>query len=178
MSPELQPIRALSDRGAVLQRIKHEFAAADPYYDQRRAALWDRLTPLAQQVDKLQEQGHSVDCSQQHRLEAQWLLNYTADWPRAETTLKDLETSLASHDQPPLKQDPGGSWGPCCTEPYRKLEPTAGALQDPHLGHGAALQPLAFMAKFQDMDWLVGEPQRPQVSSIPPTHPNHPYQLR
>jgi len=113
MSPELQPIRALIDRGDVLQRIKHEFAVADPYYDQRRAALWDRLTPLADQVDKLQEQGHSVDCSQQHRLEAQWLLNYTADWPRAETTLKDLETSLANHDQPPLEQDPGGSWGPC-----------------------------------------------------------------
>ena len=133
MSPELHPIRALIDRGDVLLRIKHEFQAADPDYDRRRAALWARLTPLADQVDKLQEQGHAVDCSQ-HRLEAQWLLNYTADWPRAETTLRDLETSLANHDQPPLAQDPGGSWGPCCSEPYRKLEPTVGALQDPTLG--------------------------------------------
>ncbi len=173
MSPELQPIRALIDRGDVLQRIKHEFAVADPYYDQRRAALWDRLTPLADQVDKLQEQGHSVDCSQQHRLEAQWLLNYTADWPRAETTLKDLETSLANHDQPPLEQDPGGSWGPCCTELYRKIEPTVGELQDPNLGHGVALQPLAFMANFQDMDWLVADLQRLQVSDIRQTRRNN-----
>jgi hypothetical protein len=173
MSPELHPIRALIDRGDVLQRIKHEFAVADPYYDQRRAALWDRLTPLADQVDKLQEQGHSVDCSQQHRLEAQWLLNYTADWPRAETTLKDLETSLANHDQPPLEQDPGGSWGPCCTELYRKIEPTVGELQDPNLGHGVALQPLAFMAIFQDMDWLVADLQRLQVSDIRQTRRNN-----
>src|SRR5450631_1434400 len=173
MSPELHPISVLIDRGYVLRRIQREFEAADPYYDQRRSALWDRLTPLAQQVDQLQEQGHAVDCSQQHRLEAQWLLNYTADWPRAEATLRDLETSLASHDQPPLAQDPGGSWGPCCSEPYRKLEPTVGALQDPQLGSGVVLHPLAFMAKFQDMDGLVANLQRLQVSDIRQTKRNN-----
>src|SRR5260370_27203006 len=148
MSPELHPIRALIGRGDVLQRIKHEFETADPYYDQRRSALWDRLTPLADQVDKLQEQGHAVDCSQQHRLEAQWLLNYTADWPRAEATLKDLETSLASHHQPPLAQDSRGSWVPCRSEPYRELEPTGGPLRDPQLGSAGPAHPLAIMAKF------------------------------
>jgi hypothetical protein len=147
MSPVLQPIGTLIDRDDVLRQIKHEFSMADPLYDLRRSALWGRLTPLADQVDKLQEQGHSVDCSQQHRLEAQWLLNYTADWTRAEATLKALETSLANHDQPPLAQDSGGSWGPCCSEPYRKLEPTVGELQDPKLGNGVTLQPLAFMAQ-------------------------------
>ena len=173
MPPKLHPISALIDRDDVLRQIKHEFETADPCYGQRRSALWDRLTPLADQVDELQEQGHAVDCSQQHRLEAQWLLNYMADWPRTEATLRDLETSLVNHDQPPLAQDSGGSWGPCCTEPYRKLEPTVGELQDPHLGSGVVLQPLAFMAKFQDIDWLVADLQRLQVSDIRRTKRNN-----
>jgi hypothetical protein len=173
MSPELHPINALIDRDDVLQQIKHEFETADPDYGQHRSALWDRLRPLAEQVDDLQEQGHSIDCSQQHRLETQWLLNYTADWSRAEATLEDLEASLANHDQPPLAQDSSGSWGPCCSELYRKLEPTVGELQDPHLGSGVILQPLAFMAKFQDMDWLVGDLQRLQVSDIRQTKRNN-----
>ena len=75
MPLKLHPISALIDRDDVLRQIKHEFETADPCYGQRRSALWDRLTPLADQVDKLQEEGHAVDCSQQHRLEAQWLLN-------------------------------------------------------------------------------------------------------
>ena len=173
MPPKLHPISALIDRDDVLRQIKHEFETADLCYGQRRSALWDRLTPLADQVDKLQEQDHAVDCSQQHRLEAQWLLNYMADWPRAEATLRDLATSLVDHDQRPLAQYSGGSWGPCCTEPYRKLEPTVGELQDPHLGSGVVLQPLAFMTKFQDIDWLVADLQRLQVSDIRRTKRNN-----
>ncbi len=173
MSPVLHPIKALIDRDDVLRQIRHEFTLADPLYSLRQKELWDRLTPLAHQVDKLLEQGHSVDCSQQHRLEAQWLLNYTADWTGAKATLKELKTSLANHNQPPLAQDPGGSWGPCCSELYRKLEPTVGELQDEKLGVGVTLQPLSFMAKFQDMNWLVAELERLQVSDIRHTRRNN-----
>jgi hypothetical protein len=110
MPCESHPIGKLVDRDNVPRQIQHEFVSADSSYVKRRKGLWKWLTPLAVEVDTLLEQGRTVDCSQQHRLEAQWLLNYTADWDRAETTLKCLEDSLRNHNQAPLSQDPDGSW--------------------------------------------------------------------
>jgi hypothetical protein len=91
--------------------------------------------------------------------------NHTADWPRAAAALNTLRESLKRRDQPPLKQDAGGSWGPCCTEWYRKLEPTVGALLAID-GVRRRLRPLKFMARLQDPTWTVAYLKSLQVSDI------------
>src|SRR5712692_7339249 len=68
-------------------------------------------------------------CADQIRLEAQWLLNCRDGWSRASRRIDDLEKSLADTEQHGPAQDDDGSWGGCCTEWYRKLEPTIDALQ-------------------------------------------------
>src|SRR6185295_6156158 len=85
--------------------------------------------------------------SQQISLEAQWLINYTDDWARADQTLDRFEASL-DQGNAPYEQQPDGSWGVGCTEFYRKLEVTVDALQDTL--DGPTLRPLTFMQHLQD----------------------------
>jgi hypothetical protein len=158
-------ITAFIDRDNVLAQIRKEYVKADPTFKATKARLWNRLAPLAKQADKLEEAGHRVDCSQQHSREVQWLLNHTADWPRAAAALKGLKESLKRKDQPPLRPDAGGSWGPCCTEWYRKLEPTVGALLAID-SIQRRLRPLKFMARLQDPTWMVAYLKSLQVSDI------------
>jgi hypothetical protein len=159
-------IRSFIDRENVLAKIRKEYVKADPDFKATKARLWKRLAPLAKRADELEQAGHRVDCSQQHSREAQWLLNHTADWARAATVIKALRESLKCKDQPPLKQDAGGSWGGCSTEWYRKLEPTVGALLDLDGRTKRRLRPLSFMVRLQDPRWMVAYLKSLQISDI------------
>jgi hypothetical protein len=110
---------------------------------------------LNRELDRIAAKHVTLPKSRQIALEAQWLINYTDDWRRADETLDWLEASLHEGNQP-LDQQPDGSWAPGCKEPYRKLEPTVDFLQGDL--SGVTLGPLTFMQDLQDpkyaRDWL------------------------
>src|SRR5476649_38865 len=110
----------------ILALINKDWKTRDQGYDLKKAALEARLKDLN---TKFQEDKRPV--SFQMSLEAGWLLNYTDDWPRLSAALDRLEASLAETASPltPAAQCADGSWGPGCTEWYRKLEPTFSMLR-------------------------------------------------
>ena len=159
------------DREDVLVRIRAAFATRDTHYGERRAALKARLAPLAAHLDQLQKAGHPMICAEQILLEVQWLLNYRDDWQRATQRIDDLEHSIGQiNDHGPV-QDDDGSWGGCCTEWYRKLEPTVDALQGVLPGGG--LKPLRFMQRLTDPGRVLDYLYRLQISDIAATGANH-----
>ena len=137
------------DLPPVMAKIRAAFKARDTDYLGRKWDRGGRLEELNARMNKLIAAQLKLPVSQQISLEAQWLINYTDDWDRAKTTLDWLEESLQPKDQPLCQQD-DGSWGPGCTEFYRKLEPTVDFLQTdavlkPKPGQKLTLKPLAFM---------------------------------
>lgn len=145
-------------RKDVLKRINAAFVARDPRYNDIRSDLRGGLEELNSRMDALIAAGYPIPVSQQISLEAQWLINYTEEWDRAAATLQRFQQSLAATDQA-LSQQDDGSWGPGCTEFYRKLEPTVDALQN-RLQDGVPIKPLKFMQQLQDpqfvRDYLEG----------------------
>ncbi len=137
------------DLPPVMANIRSAFIARDPDYLPKKWGLGGRLEELNARMNQLIATSFQLPISQQISLEAQWLINYTDDWTRATATLDFLEASLAPKNQPLLQQG-DGSWGPGCTEFYRKLEPTVDFLQSdavlkPKPGQGLTLKPLTFM---------------------------------
>jgi hypothetical protein len=153
------------DRDDVLSQIVGEFAARDPAYPNRRRALKQKLAPLTDQLSRLQESGHPMRCAEQIMLEVQWLLNYRDDWDRAERRLGELAVSLADISQGEASQDEDGSWGSCCEEWYRTLEPTVDALQIAGL-EASRLRPLLFMERFKDARAVLDYLYRLQITDI------------
>jgi hypothetical protein len=111
-------------------------------------------------------------CSEQILAEAQWLLNYTEAWERASLRLDTLEKSLANKKQPGPTQDQDGSWGGCCIEWYRKLEPTVDALQMSDL-EMSKVKRLSFMARLLDPGRTLAYLYRLQISDIAATGRNN-----
>ena len=157
------------DREDVLGRIRKEFERRNPGYAAERKRLKGLVQPFAEELDRLQAAGHPMTCSEQILLEAQWLLNYTDDWARAQRRLSDLEASLAQVDQPGPHQATDGSWGGCCEEWYRKLEPTVDALQNLA---GSPVAPLAFMKRLQDPARTLDYLWRLQITDVRATGRN------
>jgi len=160
------------DRDDLKPKINAEFLARDPAYSSKAAALGNRLTRLNATLQACLDAHHILPASQQMALEAQWLINYTDDWPRATSALDRLEASLGGDDQPPLAQGVDGSWAPGCQEWYRKLEPTVDALQRDELT-AAALRPLLFMRPLQDADFTIQYLDSLRVSRIRDTGRNN-----
>ncbi len=163
-------VNSFVDREDVLAQIRAAFTARDAQYPERRAELKKRLAPLAARLEQLQASGHPMICADQIRLEAQWLLNYRDDWNRASQRIDDLEKSLADTEQHGPAQDDDGSWGGCCTEWYRKLEPTIDALQG---DLPSRLKPLLFMRRLADPGGTLDYLYRLQISDIAGTGANH-----
>src|SRR5215469_7310861 len=111
------------DRAPVLARINHAFTRRNAFYSYHQGRRSRRLDRLNRELDRIAAKHVTLPKSRQIALEAQWLINYTDDWRRADETLDWLEASLHEGNQP-LDQQPDGSWAPGCKEPYRKLEPT------------------------------------------------------
>ncbi len=132
------------DRDDVLGEIAAQWTARHADYAENRRKLKKRLGDLEAQLLGKQDAQHPMACSEQILLEAGWLLNYRDDWEHAKKRLDTLEASLGNTNQPALSQGDDGSWGPCCEEPYRKLEPTVDALQLPKVQSGP-LKPLRFL---------------------------------
>ncbi len=159
------------DRDDILAKIRAAFTARDAQYPARRAELKKRLAPLAANLEHLQASGHPMNCVDQIRLEVQWLLNYRDEWDRAARRIDDLEKSLTDPGQPAATQGEDGSWGGCCTEWYRKLEPTVDALQGDL--PSAGLKKLLFMQPLSVPAYVLDYLYRLQISDIANTGINN-----
>jgi hypothetical protein len=155
----------LTTRRTILERIGDAFRQRDKDYDAQWKPLNKRLEGLMKELEDQQSAGHAMECSTQHALEATWLINYTDEWPRVGPVLDELELSLKNPDQPRLVQDSDGSWGLCCHEWYRKLEPTVDALQEKEAAT-EPLWPLAFMASLEDPAIVIDRLERLRISDI------------
>jgi hypothetical protein len=165
------------DLPPVMAKIRAAFVARDPDYLSQKRALGGRLEALNDRMNTLIATPLKLPVSQQISLEAQWLINYTDDFARATATLDRLETSLTANDQP-LPQQDDGSWGPGCTEFYRKLEPTVDALQTdavlkPKPGQALVLKPLDFMKWLMNPDEVTKRLDALRVSRIQQTGRNN-----
>src|SRR5262249_29772282 len=119
----------------------------------------------AAQLDELQESGAPMGCAEQISLETKWLLNYRDDFDRAERRLAALTASLADPGRGEASQSDDGSWGGCCEEWYRKLEPTIDALQAASLD-ASGLKPLLFIERLKDARAVLDYLYRLQITDI------------
>ena len=158
-------------RGSILDRIAQAFRRRDPYYDARWTPLDARRKTLNDALSELLKKGYPMECALQHFYEAKWLINYTDDWVRATAALDACEKSLENVDQPRLPQGKDGSWGSCCQEWYRKLEPTIDALQEREAATDPLL-PLSFMSFLQKPANVIGLLRAIAVSDIVATGRN------
>ncbi|MFO1161321.1 MAG: hypothetical protein U1E60_20965 [Reyranellaceae bacterium] len=167
----LDPAQAYIERGDMVARANDAFAAAVPGYAVEKKQIADALKPLTDQIVALEAAGKDITVADQMAREVGWLRKYTADFARARARLADLRALLADLPSIPFGQDAEGSWGPGCTEPYRKLEATVDQLQaiDPST---PGLRPLLFMKRWQEPKRLLSELWRLQVTDIAVTKVN------
>ncbi|HTR86340.1 MAG TPA: hypothetical protein VMI56_17800 [Reyranella sp.] len=137
------------DLPQVMAKIRTAFEKRNKLYRTTKWSYGGRLEELNARMSKLIADTHlKLPVSQQISLEAQWVINYSDDWQRADDTLKRLAASLdkaaSSNASETLDQQDDGSWGPGATEFYRKLEPTVDFLQNEDFT-GKSPKPLTFM---------------------------------
>ena len=111
-------------RENILDKIQKAFVERDDGFVDKKQKHKDRLASLTDRMDgllKKGKKGHPMPWSEQIKLEADWLLNYTDDWPRVDRRLDDLEASLTQKQPDHLTQGADGSWGPAIKAHYRKL---------------------------------------------------------
>ena len=161
----------LLHRTDVRDLIHGGFLRFDPDYDAKRGPLKLRLGVLAARLDAQQAAGNPMRCSDEIRDEAAWLCNYRSEWSRLSDRLDDLERSLGVSDQGDPTQEPDGSWSPCATEFYRKLDRTVDELQSPRLDV-AGIRPLTFLRRLSDPETLQGYLWRLQTSDVAVTGRN------
>src|SRR5712664_543567 len=159
------------NRDDLLQLIRKEFTSLDPHYGEKRGDLLGALKAPADEVAARQQAGLPAACANQILLEISWLANYRDDWDRAKRRLVDLQKALAQPDKLEPTQDDEGSWGACCEEWYRKLEPTVDALQEV-TDSTPKLKPLRFMEKLQDAQATLDLLYRLQITDIRNTRKN------
>jgi len=93
--------------------ITREFEQYDSAYLAHKALREKRLDALKLKLVSSEQGGKALSCSRRMITEAEWLLNYTAEWPKLDQQLAALEHSLATRDQGfALRQTPDGSWEP------------------------------------------------------------------
>jgi hypothetical protein len=158
-------------RRSTAELIQGEFHKFDPGYDEKREPLKAAFKKLSNDLDRLQDAGQTMVCSEQIRQEAKWLLNYRAEWPRLERRLAELKASLSRLAQGAPVQGDDGSWAGCTEEFYRKLEPTIDELQSRALSP-ARVKPLTFLHRLNDPKRLLGYLWELQISDIARTGRN------
>jgi hypothetical protein len=156
----------------IVDMIKAAFRSRNANYDKERKQRKDSLSLLTKRIAKIEDDGTPLPCSQQIALEVGWLLNYTDDWARADRRLVALEASLGEPQAAAASQDQEGSWGGCCSEPYRRLEPTVDALQSSNLPT-QTLKPLRFMSRLQDQRFVLNYLYDLQTTDIARTGRNN-----
>ena len=128
---ERNAIRALATRRGnieqldVVSLIAREFERYDPTYLADRASREERLDALKLKLMSSAQSGNALPCSRRRMVEAEWLLDYTAEWPKLDQKLAELERSFAIKDQGfALRQTPDGSWGACYEAWFQKINGT------------------------------------------------------
>jgi hypothetical protein len=129
--------------------IDAQFVRFDPHYVQARADRRSRLDALKIRLDAAQHPGRWLYCSQQLYDDAEWLIEYSAHWDRADDALSMLDRSLEVSNQASANaQAADGSWGGCRREWIFRLDRTLDAFNAmspspiPRLAH-----PLAFLQR-------------------------------
>jgi hypothetical protein len=93
-----------------------DFVAFDPQYREKKHAAGERLAKLQAEMIAQQRKGRKTPCTRQVFMEARWLVQDTADWPRINRKLDDFEARLKApkdpHDRAQVEAD--GSFG-CCS---------------------------------------------------------------
>src|SRR5436309_4406510 len=107
-----------------------DFRAFDANYRDRKNAASERLHKLQAEMIAQQRKGRKTPCTRQVFMEARWLVQDTADWPRIDRVLDDFEARLKApkdpHDGSQVEAD--GSFGCCSSEWFLKLDATADEL--------------------------------------------------
>jgi hypothetical protein len=126
-----------------------QFIRFDAGYLEARAARRARLDGLKLRLDAAQHPGHWLYCSQQLYDDAEWLIEYTAHWARADAALDRLERSLGEPEQAAADgQGTDGSWGGCRGEWIFRLDRTVDAFNAMAPAPPPRLErPLAFLER-------------------------------
>jgi hypothetical protein len=83
-----------ADRPAFGYDPRPDFRAFDPQYRDKKHAASERLHKLQAQMIDQQRKGRKTPCTRQVFMEARWLVQDTADWPRIGRVLDDFEARL------------------------------------------------------------------------------------
>ena len=109
---------------SVSQWKERDYMAFDPRYQEDRAARVARLRAVAQQVLAREADGQPTGLSHQILAEMIWLVSSTADFPRMDRRMDDLQASLSDPTSQARagEQDPtDGSWGAGYSEWFFKV---------------------------------------------------------
>jgi len=154
--------------------ITREFEQYDSAYLAHKALREKRLDALKLKLVSSEQGGKALSCSRRMITEAEWLLNYTAEWPKLDQQLAAIEHSLATRDQGfALRQTPDGSWGACYNAWFEKIDGTVdflGGLRVQDEGHLLRLQyPFGILRKIESSQLLIPYLYSLQLSQIAKT---------
>jgi hypothetical protein len=154
--------------------ITREFERYDPAYLPHKALREKRLDALKLKLVSSEKGGKALACSRRMIIEAEWLLKYTAQWPKADQQLAAIEDSLRTKDQGfALRQAPDGSWGTCYHAWFEKIAGTVDILGDLSMsgdGRPARLQyPFNMLRRIDRSQVLIPYLYRLQLSQIAKT---------
>jgi hypothetical protein len=101
-----------------------DFAAFTPQYRTRINQYKDEIERLRQEMFRLASAGRKTPCARAIFVEAQWLVQFTADFDRIEKRLQALRDILKQPADPPRARDQSpvdGSFNPCDEVWFYKL---------------------------------------------------------
>ena len=100
--------------------ITREFEQYDSAYLAHKALREKRLDALKLKLVSSEQGGKALSCSRRMITEAEWLLNYTAEWPKLDQQLAGKPlfayriTEARPASAPPGRRRPGVALGPPC----------------------------------------------------------------
>lgn len=136
-SVQLGALQGMATRRGALEQlnvralISREFVQYDPAYLVHKALREQRLAALKRKMIISEKGSKGLPCSRRMLVEAEWLLNYTAEWAKLDRQLTAIEHSLGRGDQSfALRQAPDGSWGACYNAWFERIDATVDFLGD------------------------------------------------
>ncbi len=154
--------------------ISREFVQYDPAYLVHKALREQRLAALKRKLIIGEKSSKGLPCSRRMLVEAEWLLNYTAEWAKLDRQLIAIEHSLGKRDQSfALRQAPDGSWGACYNAWFERIDATVDFLGDISMhddGSPPKLQyPLGILRRIDNPQVLIPQLNTLQLSQIAKT---------
>ena len=136
--------------------INKQFCIFDPNYISLQKKFASRLSPLEDRLSTLQEQGNSMAASDQRMIECKWLLQYTADWNSLQEAIGKLAESLKDTNQDWAEEQSSidGSWGPCYTQWFLKVDAMIDAVNELADQGEAPQYPFDFLAPIATIEGM------------------------